>query len=53
MVTINKIQLSGLLEYQETEDSKEYQCCHYDAGNLVYESEEAREAYDGYRSPYG
>ena len=31
-----------MLEHQETEDSKEYQCCHYDAGNLVYESEEAR-----------
>ena len=42
-----------MLEHQETEDSKEYQCCHYDAGNLVYKSEEAREAYDGYRSPYG
>ena len=42
-----------MLEHQETEDSKEYQCRHYDAGNLVYESEETREAYDGYRSPYG
>ena len=45
--------LSVDLEDQETKDSKQYQCCHYDAGNLVYESEEAREAYDGYRSPYG
>ena len=42
-----------MLEDQETEDSKQYQCCHYDTGNLVYESEEARETYDGYRSPYG
>ena len=41
------------LEYQEAEDGKEYECRHYDTGNLVYESEEAREAYDGYRSPYG
>lgn len=41
------------LEYQETEDSKQYQCRHYDAGDLVYESEEPREAYDGNRSPYG
>ena len=41
-----------MLEHQETEDSKECQCCHYDAGNLVYESEETGEAYDGYRSPY-
>ena len=42
-----------MLEHQETEDINEYQCCHYDAGKLVYESEEAREAYDGYRCPYG
>jgi len=42
-----------MLENQETEDSKEYECSHYDAGNLVYESEEAREAYDGNSSPYG
>ena len=44
--------LSVDLEDQETKDSKQYQCCHYDAGYLVYESEEAWEAYDGYRSPY-
>ena len=42
-----------LLEDQETEDSKQYQCRHYDAGYLVYESKEAWEAYDGYRSPDG
>lgn len=41
------------LEDQETEYGKEDQCRHYDARNLVYESEEAREAYDGYRCPYG
>lgn len=41
------------LEYQEAEDGKEYECRHYDASNLVYESEEAREAYDGNSSPYG
>lgn len=45
--------LSVDLEDQETKDSKQYQCRHYDAGNLVYELEEAWEAYDGYRSPYG
>ena len=45
--------LSVDLEDQETEYGKENQCRHYDAGNLVYESEETGEAYDGYRSPYG
>ena len=42
-----------MLEHQETEYGKQYQCRHYDTGNLVYESEEPRETYDGYRSPYG
>ena len=42
-----------MLEYQETEYGKQDQCRHYDAGYLVYESEEAGETYDGYRSPYG
>ena len=52
-IVVETFSLSVDSEDQETEDSKEYQCCHYDAGNLVYESEEARETYDGYRSPYG
>ena len=45
--------LSVDLEDQETEYGKENQCRHYDAGNLVYELEEARKAYDCYCSPYG
>lgn len=52
-IVVETFSLSVDLEDQETEDSKQYQRCHYNAGNLVYESEEAREAYDGYRSPYG
>lgn len=42
-----------MLENQEAEDGKEYECRHYDAGDLVYESEESWEAYDGNSSPYG
>ena len=41
------------LEYQETENSKQDKCSHCDAGYLIYESKEAGETYDGYRSPYG
>ncbi len=44
--------MSVLSEDEKTEDCEDDECSHHYTGNPVYELEEAREAYDGYRSPY-